>query len=163
MVLSFVFILLLNGCSSPTTKESTTNVSFPKDSVVKKPDCVDVQSQRLIIRWGDLNMKTKEIIGYQLNTDCTVYRIKQDSSKKEYLEIHKEILSTDYCRILKIVRNEAAKTQTLNSPGETSRFVEYAHPESSVFLRFMWNPKFQNDGSKGFRQVFDSLTTLIKK
>jgi len=68
-----------------------------------------------------------------------------------------------YCSRVQTLNTALLKTQALHSPGTLARFIEYANPASSVYLRAVWNPDLQTFQSRDMREQFDSLMTLVPK
>ncbi len=122
------------------------------------PDCISDNLTDLIIRWGYIILEDKYIEGYELDSFANLYAIKMENLNYIYKKKIGSYEHTKYCGYLLQIRNEFIKIQTLHSPGDTSRFVEYINQINNTNLRALWNPKFQTVLSKGFREIYDSLS-----
>jgi hypothetical protein len=124
--------------------------------------CIKPQTKDQIIRWGEYNAKSGLVTGYQINTDFMIYRIKMEPPNKDYtLQEIGKIQPLTYCDMVEMIKDEVLKTQALNAPGEQNKFIEYTNPGTKVSSRNVWNVKFNTLGSKGFREIYDSLQTLV--
>ncbi len=146
IVLITVFLFITGGCKTAQT-----------------PSCLTDKQKGLIIRWGDYDNEKKEFNGYLLNTDAEYFSVKGGGLiGKHDEELLGTIDSDNYCKLFHAIRKEFLATQTLNSPGDISRIIEFNNPTTNVILRAVWNPKFQTFGSKGFRKIYDQLQDILK-
>lgn len=144
MLFSIIFIAV--GCKS---SQNTTRTCYSK------------YMTDLIIRWGTHYDETSHSVGYQLNTDGSIYAIEKDSLMKDFKKnFISRIDSNRYCAMMQLVRDTILKYQALFEPGDTLRFIEFTNHYTKAYSRAVWNPRFKTAGSSGFRAVFDSLSTL---
>lgn len=125
--------------------------------------CLSEKSKNLTLRWGDFYPKENSFFGYEVNAygELFLYQKnkKNPDGKKEKIT---NLEPSDVCNKFKLTQETILKTQTLFSPGETiARFVEFVNPDENTNMLAVWNPAFQTKGSKYFRELFDSLNTLV--
>lgn len=126
-------------------------------------NCLNENEKNLVIRWGDFFPKDNAFFGYEINAYGELYFFsksnKNPESKKDKIV---DLEQNDFCSKLKLAKSTILKTQTLFSPGENkARFVEFSNPEQNLSMLAVWNPDFQNKGSRLFRELFDSLNCLV--
>lgn len=139
-----IFILALAGCSS------------------HKPDCYNESNKELRLRWGSLITKSGKITGYQLNYDSKLLKIGKKEDNDNFTDSVLTIIDGDrYCKLLAMTRDTILKIQALSEPGDSLHFIEYSDPPRNVRMRAVWNPINKTYGSKGFREIYDSLQTLL--
>ena len=124
-------------------------------------NCIKPYNQNQIVRWGEYNAKLGNVIGYQISTDMMISRIKKDKADTAYSiqEIGK-VDPLKYCDIVEMIKYEVLRSQAVNAPGELNRFIEYQNPAKNVSVRAMWNSLFNTVGTKGFREIYDSMMVV---
>lgn len=126
------------------------------------PSCINEFNRGIEVTWGDFNAKSKTIEGYRLDDSGNLHYIKSDSLPNTF--ITEKIIksnSDEYCKIIHFVNYVTRQTQALYAPGETSKFIDLTIPNTQVFTRAVWNPKFETIGSRRHRLLYDSLMTLV--
>ena len=125
-------------------------------------NCIKPGNKDQIIRWGEQSAKSGSIIGYQINTNMVISRIKKEQADTVY--ITHEIGQIDplkYCDLVDMIKHEVLKSQAVNAPGEKNKFIEYANPAKNVTVFARWNVLFNTVGTKGFREIYDSLMNVV--
>lgn len=140
-----------------------TSCSIFKNDKPNLLKCVSEKSKNLSLRWGDFLPKDNAFYGYEINAYGELYfytkNQKNPDGKKEKIS---NLDPSEVCNKLKLVQEAIIKTQTLFSPGEKgARFVEYSNPDENMNMLAVWNPEFQTKGSKHFRELYDSLNSLV--
>lgn len=140
-----IVIFLLTSCSTK----------------ISRPECINDDLDDLLIRWGKIILEDRYIEGFEIDSKANLYEIKVKN--QDYILKNKKgkIDFTIYCDMLAKIRKEFIEVQALHSPGDTSHFVEYIHNSLNTNLRALWNPKFQTVLSKGFREIYDSLSVQV--
>ncbi len=145
-VLIIASILVITGCKT-----------------VQTPSCISDKQKGLIIKWGDYDNEKREFVGHIMKTDTEIFSVKSAGLLGNYdKEASVSVAGDDYCKILNNIRKEFLSTQTLNSPGDISRIIEFNNPATNVVLRAVWNPKFETFGSKGFRKIYSQLQDILQ-
>lgn len=151
MKLSLLLLLcLLFACGGSSTALQKTkearDCSLPND---------------LLIRWGVWNDSTGVLKGYELDANARLWRYTTSTKRSTYdRDSIGTIEKPQLCYFVDTVKKTFLAVQTLYAPGQISRYIEYQHPTANVNLRAVWNAKFQTHGSKEFRAIFDSLSTI---
>ncbi len=124
--------------------------------------CIDDAMQQMQIGWGDHDINSGSIDGYILKTDGSLFKVERDSTGAATKTEKIGTIDEDkYCSIYRMTAREVMKTQTLNSAIDIERYVFMKNIPTGLNFRASWNPKYDTYGSKGFRQVFDSLQALV--
>ncbi len=130
-------------------------------SKISRPECINEDLEDLLIRWGKLILENRYLEGYEIDSKANLYEVKLQN-QNYLLKVKKgKIDFATYCGLVSNIRNEFLNVQALHSPGDTSHFVEYINNSLNTYLRALWNPKFQTVLSKGFREIYDSLSMQI--
>jgi hypothetical protein len=116
-----------------------------------------------MISWGELITETGEINGWSFDSKSMLYTYKKNRTGDITREKITRIPKDKYCSLLSQIKQNILQTQALNAPGELSRFVEYSNSSSNVFIRALWNAKYETVGSKGFRHLYDSLVSITRE
>ncbi len=134
---------------------------FKKDFYKDHP-CVNEKTKNLSIEWGYYLSQTKDYYGFKLTTKGDIYSITKTNSEGEYLlSISKEV----YCSLYADLNKEVFKSQTLNVPRDTNCYFLIENKENNYMFRALWDPKFKNIGSDGFKSVwkkFNNKLPIIK-
>ncbi len=126
----------------------------------EKADCVNERTRSAVIRWGDYDTKGGRLRAYQFNGALELSKVKRETmSEQPDVEKYATIEGQQFCKWFRKSLDVFEQIQSLNAPGEISRYVEYSTPKTTI--RAVWNPKFQTFGSKEFRMLYDSLMTLV--
>lgn len=126
------------------------------------PPCINEYNAGMTITWGDFDTKTKKIEGYRLDDAGILYYIKSDSLPNTF--ITDKLTKTDadeYCKLINFSNSVTRQTQALYAPGEQSKFIDLNVPNTQVFTRAVWNPKFETVGSRRHRLLYDSLMKIV--
>lgn len=127
---------------------------------VEKADCINERTKPVVIRWGDYDTEGGRLRAYQFNGSLELAKVKRETvSEQPDIEKYGTMEGVQFCTWLRKSLDVFEQIQSLNAPGETSRYVEYSTPKTTI--RAVWNPKFQTFGSKEFRALYDSLMTLV--
>ncbi|TAL67533.1 MAG: hypothetical protein EPN82_13850 [Bacteroidetes bacterium] len=127
-----------------------------------RPGCMNEGNKGLNLRWGTFISKSGKITGYQLNNEAELSKlIYKGSFDKLNDSILFSIDEEKYCRLLGMTRDTILSIQALNEPGDSLHFIEYSDPPRNVRMRAVWNAINKTFGSKGFREIYDSLQTLV--
>jgi hypothetical protein len=150
-LLSMLLVLLLFSCS------------LFKGNKPQLARCLNENEKNLVLRWGDFFPKDNAFFGYEINAYGELFifskSLKNPEMKKDKIV---DLDHNEFCSKLKLAQTTILKTQTLFSPGENkARFVEFSNPEQNLNMLAVWNPEFQNKGSRHFRELFDSLNSLV--
>ncbi len=151
LILSILLLFLFSSCSLFKSKEP------------QLVHCLNENEKNLVLRWGDFLPKDNAFFGYEINAYGELF-IFSKSNKNPEIKKDKivDLDQNEFCSKLKLAKSTILKTQTLFSPGESkARFVEFSNPEQNLNMLAVWNPEFQNKGSRYFRELFDSLNCLV--
>ncbi len=118
------------------------------------PDCISEKEKNLKIRWGNYIAAEKKVTGFDINSLGVITSI---PGNKEVLQMEREY----FCEFKSKVQALLLKTQALNVPADTNRFIEFINPDLNVRMRAVWNPNHKNVGNEEFQKLFDSLLVLI--
>ncbi len=129
----------------------------------EKAACQSETNKTLLISWGEYYSESGIMSGYRLTSEAAMYSFKDSLGNAKNIEKIMEIDPEVYCGIVNRLENMFAKVHVLNSPGDTSRFIEYKNPATVTTLRAVWNPKHDTYLSKGFRAFYDTLQHLHNK
>ncbi|MER3327960.1 MAG: hypothetical protein RIF34_00165 [Candidatus Kapaibacterium sp.] len=123
-------------------------------------DCVSESRKKVLISWGDYDMKNNKLIsGYALKTDKQVYQLHNLSDSISSAPLYKTTDSV-YCEISNKLWSTILEVQKLNVPADTVRFVRYANLGTGYQLNGFWNNRLKAIGSKEYREVFGILNTI---
>lgn len=146
LIISIMVLLVACGTTTKTTKTT----------------CINEKMKDLTLRWGGHNYKTNTLSGWQIDGSLNVFTFIKDSLNPNFTtQLIGTIDSNKFCEILSKTKKLFVEIQALNSPGDSSHFVEYIHPSTNTNLRAVWNMRFKTFGSTEFRQIFDTLNDLI--
>lgn len=149
LILSIV-IFGCGGGSTITVKEK------------KLAECFNENSKDIRITWGQRDSEEHRSNGFYLLTDGTVKFFAYDSITKKSLEREITVLNSEtVCHIHERLKLAIIKTQALYSPGPISRYITYSNPHSQISKTGLWNAEFTNIGSQYFREVYDTLNTIV--
>ncbi len=124
------------------------------------PDCVKAEDSLVLMRWGTVHADGR-VEGHQLASSALLSAFEQADLKAESTSTPVgRLRDSSYCAMLAALRSTFLKEAALYNPGEESRFVELSDPPRHLYLRALWNAKYQTFGSKVFRALYDSLQTL---
>ena len=127
-----------------------------------KHECYSENNKELKLRWGYFIAKTGKITGYQLNNDASLQKFGKTDGPENYKDsILIQVDGDKYCKLLFMTRDTILKIQALNEPGDSLHFIEYSDPPRNVRMRAVWNPINKTYGSRSFREIYDSLQTLV--
>ena len=129
---------------------------------VHNQSCISPAMKSIIIKWGDLNSKTGEIKGWQMDAKLNIQKLNQNSFKDSLiLEKMAETNEENFCYFVKLIQDSLRSVQTLSVFTETSRFVEINNKDKNFQWRGVWNKEFDTYLSKGFRWIYDSLNAKL--
>ena len=144
ILFNFIFIcIIFSGCF-------TTN-----------PGCMNDGNRELKMKWGTLNSRTGKISGYRLNNSAKLYKMNIFNGNEINDTLMISIDKEKYCRLLGMLRDTILNVQALSEPGDSLHFIEYSDQPRNVKMRAVWNPVYKTIGSKGFREIYDSLQALV--
>ena len=142
------------GSSSSLTKNCT---AVPQESDCIRPGMKDVR-----VRWGEWNDSTDVLTGYEFDTQGRLYKYSASPHSVKYLRDSIGTISKrSMCFYVDTVRKTFLRIQSLYVHAAAMRYVEYQNPDAQLSLRAVWDSRFQTYGSKEFRAIFDSLSTLV--
>lgn len=125
--------------------------------------CINDRTIGTILRWGDGDMKSGLYQGYELHAeDVSLYSIKK-AQGNEAMTINRvdSVGASVFCSRLGDIIETFTAIQSLYSPGQTYRSIEYINTKTNVHKKAIWNPEFSTFGSKEFRALHDSLMVLV--
>ncbi len=122
--------------------------------------CVKENQQQLLIRWGTLDNVTQMEEYYTLDARGTIQRFSVKSADTARRSVA-ELPPDGFCNTATEVHRTFVKVQALNSPGTRARYIEYANPVTSVFLRAVWNPELNTFQSRDMRSLYETLMSLV--
>lgn len=141
----FTAIVLINGCQT------------------EKASCQTEANAGLRITFGKYYQKDALLQGYRLNSDATLHKYERMlTGNDEQIKRIGRIDANSYCEIVRTIERLFVDVQVLNSPGDTSRFVEYVNPGTSVTMRAIWNPAFETKANREFQIYYDSLQKIVE-
>jgi hypothetical protein len=115
------------------------------------------------LKWGELNSKTGEIKGWQIDSNLVLYQIQKRNFKDSVVKQKQfEVSGKLFINFVKIIQDSLLAIQILNEPSEKSRFIEFINEKNNVHWRGIWNIEHETYGSGGFRAIYDSLQTSLK-
>ncbi len=139
-----IFLIVLMGCGSSKNEAN----------------CVSEARKKVLISWGDYDMKQNKLIkGYAITTDKQVYQLYNLSDSIGIIPLYKTTDSV-YCEMSGLLWNTILEVQKLNVPADTVRFVRYANLATGYQLNGFWNNRLKAIGSKEYREVFSILNTI---
>ena len=128
----------------------------------KDVPCLKENQKKAALRWGEFHSELGIFRAYECDGNLALRKLSKESFaeefSKEYLTNVKE---ASFCRLIQESIQNFLKIQTLNAPGEVSRFVEYIPSNNENTRRAVWNPQYSTVGSREFRKLYDSLMVLI--
>lgn len=137
----------LSGCSSPPPP----------------PDCITSENRELLVRWGDIE-EDKTVTGFAVHSNASMVSFAQKSLEAPMKETELGVMDgVVYCETVKLIRTTFLEVQALHAPGNVSRFIEISNPPQGLYLRAVWNPKYETFGSKEFRAIFDTLQSFRER
>jgi hypothetical protein len=130
-----------------------------------EPECITDFHNGTYIRWGEIYHNNDKVLYYQLDQfGILSYDSTNLSMKKNIDEKIKTVDFDEFCKIYKFTNKVTISTQALNARGDDiSKFIMFEIPITNVSSRAIWNPDFENIGSKKHRLLYDSLMTLVPK
>lgn len=129
-------------------------------STRNEADCVSEARKKVLISWGDYDMKHNKLIkGYAVTTDKKVYQLYNLSDSIGNTPLLKTTDSL-YCLMSNMLWNTILEVQKLNVPADTVRFVRYSNIATEYQLNGFWNNRLKAIGSKEYREVFSILNTI---
>ncbi|GEM_PF-1733945 len=151
----FLFVsILFTSCGSSTNTSKEKKTAF----------CFSEENKNIRITWGQRDSEEHRSNGFQLLTDGTVLFFAYDSVTTKTLEKEIAILSEEtVCHIHERLKLAIIKTQALYVPGKVSRYVSLTNPYSRTTITGLWNAEFANFGSQYYREVYDTLNTIVSK
>lgn len=130
----------------------------------KLADCFTENTKDIRITWGQRDSEAHRSNGFYLLTDGTVKFFAYDSITKKSLEREIAILNSEtVCHLHDRLKLAIIKTQALYSPGPISRYITYTNPHTQTTKTGLWNAEFTNIGSQYFREVYDTLNTIVSQ
>ncbi len=139
---------------------SSSSVKGSGDRVVT--DCIRPNMKEVRVRWGDWIDSTDVLSGYEIDAQGRLFKYSASPHSQKYLRDSIGTVSREQlCMSIDTVRKTFLKIQTLWVHAPHMRYVEYQNPEASLSLRAVWDSRFQTYGSREFRAIFDSLSTLV--
>ncbi|MFA7326199.1 MAG: hypothetical protein WC121_06005 [Candidatus Kapaibacterium sp.] len=129
-------------------------------SAKQEAECVTESRIKVLISWGDYDMKNNKLInGYAVTTGKQVYQLFNLSDSIGTVPLYKTTDSV-YCEMSQKLWDTILEVQKLNVPADTVRFVRYANLASGYNLNGFWNNRLKAIGSKEYREVFSILNTI---
>lgn len=131
-------------------------------SGVDYPHCINEKTENVIISWGDFDTKNNNLIlGYALKGNGYVYELVnlKDSVGTKYEKVSDSL----FCKIYRDLKATILKTQKLNVPADTVRFIKYSNPANNYSNTGRWNNRLKAIGSKEYREIFDILNSVSPK
>lgn len=128
--------------------------------VAEQGACLNERTRPAVVRWGDYDTKSGQLRAYQFAGSLELATVRRETYQEQpEVAVFQPLDGRVFCTWLRKTLDVFEQIQTLNAPGEMSRYVEYSTPKTTI--RAVWNPKFQTYGSKEFRALYDSLMTLV--
>lgn len=125
---------------------------------ISRTNCLGKVDTLLNVRWGEMRKGCDTLVGWKLDCCGLISSFDQKIGSSEFVRAEYGNLSCDELKImLNRIKRAVLKVQTLNAPGDTSRFVEFNSPYDDVQLRFVWNPKYDTQNNKEFIAIYDTL------
>ena len=158
-----LFMLFVFGCGTVKdddnnkNKTTTDNVEQEDDSKYK----LTSDYKNFTLSWGYNNSKDSKLMGYRLYDNGRIDFYQQDKNTNKV--VSDSITKIPMKRVLKILEytnNTYLYTPALNEPGNECKYVELVKPSVKFYSKAQWN-EHNTYGSKTFRQLFDTLLTLI--
>ncbi len=143
--LILLFTLLIGSCAT-----------------VEHAPCVNERTKNIEISWGDFDVDKNHKSGYLLDAYGNLYALEEYSGRAEKEKLY-NIGSENYCELLKEVREEIIKVQTLSAPGRKPKFVEYSDPVNNATMRVLWDSEQKTKLSEGFRKIYNELEEIAKE
>jgi|GEM_PF-372173 len=149
LIILLTTIIFLVGCG--TVSQSTKN------------NCISDNTKDITLRWGGHNYQTNALSGWQIDGNLNLYTFLKDSLNPNFktVLIGNVVDTNKFCELLTKTKKLFVQIQALNAPGDSSHFVEFSQPKTNTNLRAVWNMRFKTYGSTEFRELFDSLNSLI--
>jgi hypothetical protein len=130
----------------------------------KLAPCFNETNKDIRITWGQRDGIEHYSNGFHLLTDGTVLFFAYDSLTTKRVEREITFLSSEtVCHIHERLKFAILKTQALYSPGPVSRYITYTNPSTKTIITGLWNAEFANFGSQYFREVYDTLNTIVSR
>jgi len=143
-----ILIITLSACSSTNTKK------------IQKPECLTPDYKGFRIEWGYIDNKNNFTTGYSLNEDMLLQMFIQNSNETKYDTIC-YVEPQQLCNALKLYMLETFKIPVVYESGEQLTFIRLFKPAVDYRSNAIWS-KHNTFASTGYRNVFDSLMTLVK-
>lgn len=142
--LVIILLIVLMGCGSAKNES----------------DCVNAASEKVLISWGEYDMKNNKLIaGYAVAADKQVYQLYNLRDSIGTVPLYKTTDSV-YCEMSDKLWSTILKVQKLNVPADTVRFIRYTNQATNYQLNGFWNNRLKAVGSKEYREVFSILNTI---
>ena len=130
---------------------------------VSRTNCLGKVDSMLNVRWGEMRKGSDTLVGWKLDCSGLISAFYQKIGSAENIKAEYGNISCNELKImLNRIKRAVLKIQTLNAPGDTSRFVEFNSPYDGVELRFVWNPKYDTQNSIDFIAIYDTLDKYRK-
>ncbi len=150
-----VFSLCCAACGSSSS-------AVKKGYVFGDTNCIRPGMREVSIRWGDWMDTTAILNGYEIDAQGRLFKYQASPYAERYLR--DSIGTVDraaLCFYIDTVRKTFLRIQSLGVRAPHMRYIEYQNPEAQLSLRAYWDSRFQTYGSREFRAIFDSLSTLV--
>lgn len=146
----FTFLIVLFIAISCASNHSS------KDAIKVRPFM-----KAALIKWGECKNVSDSVDGYVLNSEGEVNHYygygKNIGEKIADNRVDKFIYA--YEKLVYLTR----KVQTLQAPGERSRFIEFEDKKQNFYFRAVWNPEYKLPINEEFRKLYDSLQIIVTK
>lgn len=128
----------------------------------KLPPCYQQPSAKTQLRWGVYNQRTNRVIeAHMLDAKAQLFQIDSLDDKNP---IKLGRLDDDlYCNAMEAFRKELLNTQALAAFPDTIRFFSFVDPSKDLTINVFWDPKYQTEGSRGFRILYEQFITFPKR
>ena len=137
------------------------NDNMQKEKNTQQIKCLTPDYKKFTLEWGYDFEAANEITGYQLNENGNVFLYRQDKqTKQKTSDFVGNVEMMKICEMLEKLNMEMIKMPVINEPGKELSFIILNKPNVGMTAKFTWN-EHKTFGSKGFRELFDSLQTIV--
>ncbi len=153
VIISSVFLLFISCGTNKNIAKHNDNDTI---QYTLSPDY-----ENFTLSWGYDNAGSDKIMGYRLYSNGKIDFYQQDrQTRKIIADSLTKISIKRVLQILDYTNNTYLYTPALSEPGKKCGFIELRKPEVNFYSKAKWN-EHKTYGSKTFRQLFDTLLTLV--
>ncbi len=147
--LALTLLVFVNACGS-----SSSNQRFGDD-------CIKPNMRSVIIRWGTWVDSSTVLDGYEIDAQRRLFKYKASEYSVKYLRDSIGVVPAGvFCFYADTIRKTFVRIQSLSVHAPRMHYIEYQNPDANLSLRAVWDARYQTYGSREFRAIFDSLSTL---